>query len=148
MISEPSGTSIYKRAVFCSYGSGILFAAAWWIFIDGCVWARHNDDPQQVIFAFYIPGFLSTLALFMMNVINWSEIKQNSSFGEGVNPRVKAWLFVAFLMSFSCIVGAVFILIDKFKGGKWPGIALVLQNVLILASSLLLWFGRGAGSSD
>ena len=56
------------------YASGFLFALGWWIFIDGAVFnAVHSAHPsvpgrqpfQTLAFEDWIPGILSTLALFM-----------------------------------------------------------------------------------
>lgn len=66
---------------------------------------------------------------------------------------VKVWLFTGFVLGFSALIASVWLMISEFtqdlspsdtpkEGGSWPGIVLLLQNALILVSSLLYKFGR------
>lgn len=66
---------------------------------------------------------------------------------------VKVWLFTGFVLGFSALIASIWLMISEFtqetenKQESWPGIALLLQNVLILMSSLLYKFGRSDEAS-
>jgi len=59
---------------------------------------------------------------------------------------VRAWLFVCFALAFGVIAGSIYICVDSYEneqGSKlWPGISLVLQNVIIFLSSVTFLFAR------
>ena len=63
---------------------------------------------------------------------------------------VKVWLFTGFVLGFSALIASIWLMVSEFTqdvdpkqdSDSWPGIALLLQNVLILMSSLLYKFGR------
>lgn len=57
-----------SRTLITAAVAGVLFASAWWIFIDAFAYARKNDDPQPFLFTFLLPGALSTLGLLMYAV--------------------------------------------------------------------------------
>jgi hypothetical protein len=58
----------------------------------------------------------------------------------------KLWLFTGFVIGFAAIIAAIWIMVEEFTvataGNVWPGVALLLQNVFILLSSLIYKFGR------
>ena len=61
--------------------------------------------------------------------------------------RARVWLFVSYLVSFSALVGSVWMLVADYadKPYPWPGIAGVLQCAFILAAGLFMWATRGGG---
>lgn len=79
-------------------------------------------------------------------------LQNGDSFESGYENRIRVWLFIGFVLGFSSIIAATWIMIADFtiideKASKWPGIALLLQNVFIFFSSLLYKFGRQSGDT-
>ena len=99
--------------------------------------------------AFWIPGILQTIGLLMVNVINWGMLTEESFMGDdgGVASKVKAWVFVSFVFSFSGLIGAVWILVQEVqRGGEVePATRGLLQNLFIFGSSLLFRIVRTSG---
>lgn len=60
----------------------------------------------------------------------------------------KLWLFVGFVLGFASLIASVWIVIADLKDSMTTGgIQFLLQNIFILASSLLYKFGRRDNSS-
>jgi hypothetical protein len=55
---------------------------------------------------------------------------------------VKVWLFTGFVLGFAAMIAAVWLMVEEFHEKPEPGIALLLQNIMILLASLLYKFGR------
>lgn len=77
-------------------------------------------------------------------------LQNGDSFESGYENRIRVWLFVGFVLGFSSIIAATWIMIADFtiideKASRWPGVALLLQNLFIFFSSLLYKFGRQSG---
>jgi len=134
-----------------SYLSGVLFAIAWWLWIDGHAFSNTFERPDThsaVTFGHYVPGIVSTLALVMVNVVSWKDLGGfNWGFSEdAVQTRVRVWLFLSLVIAFGGIIGAIWSAVEHWfnmnpkPDHEWPGIALILQNVLIFVSSMLYRF--------
>lgn len=67
----------------------------------------------------------------------------------GETCRARVWLFVSYIVSFSSIVGAVWMLVADYANTSypWPGAAAVLQCALILVSGIILWLTRSRESN-
>jgi len=135
--------------------AGLLFGAAWWMWIDAHVhtmaYLKHNnkDDPTpSILFYYYLPGIFSTLGLIMANIVNLESLNSYTIFwDESIEAKVKVWLFVAFSISFGAIAAAIYIMVQIYlpphnSGSQWPGIALTVQNLLLLISSFVLFWSR------
>ena len=62
----------------------------------------------------WLPGILQTLALFMVNVINWSALTEDAFMDEGRGAKVaKCWIFTSFVFAFSGLIGAIWILVAE-----------------------------------
>lgn len=64
----------------------------------------------------------------------------------------RIWLFVGFVLGFSSIIAATWILFAAYLlpesvRALYPGIALFLQNLFIICGSLIYKFGRNEDSS-
>lgn len=75
-----------------------------------------------------MPGLLQTLSLVMVNVLNWGLLSEDSSFDmDNSAALAKCWVFGAFVVAFSGIIGAVWILIDESSKEDdvpmWPAVA-------------------------
>ena len=61
--------------------------------------------------------------------------------------RARAWLFVSYVVSFSSVVGAVWVLLGDYALNPdvlnvWPGVAGLFQVTLILGAALLFFVSR------
>jgi hypothetical protein len=84
----------------------------------------------------------------MINAVNWSDL-----YGLGFSSvdseltRVRVWLFVSFVIAFGGIIAAVWIACANWFVNEqaplthWPGVALILQNVLIFVRYFSFLFG-------
>lgn len=117
------------------------FFSGWWIIID--VGARYTANEFHG--AFYTFGIFGTLSFIIVNSISNSQLRDDGY--DSMNPRAaKACLLVGFILGFSALTGSVWILISEYASGKYatayPGIALLMQNILIFLGSLTFKFGR------
>merc|ERR1712046_97062 len=94
--------------------------------------------------AHYIPGIMSTIALFMLNLIHWEAVSESYSLMEdGGGAIAKCWVFSAFCLSFGGLIGGIWILVDEMNHPDWEAGSVsvtvrgLLQNLMIFASSLL-----------
>lgn len=119
--------------------SGLLFFAGWWFLIDAM-----SVDPHQITTGQVFVGIFGTISFFMVNAVKNSHINENSD--ESGARIAKIWLLIGFIMGFASVMAAVWIMIEDYINNKdknnWPGVALLLQNVLILVGSLVYKFGR------
>lgn len=105
--------------------------------------ARYKQDEFHG--AFYIFGVFGTLSFIIVNSISNSQLRDDGY--DSVNPRAaKACLLVGFILGFSALTGSVWILISEYASNKYtnayPGVALLIQNILIFLGSLTFKFGR------
>lgn len=117
------------------------FFSGWWIIID--VGARYKAEEFHG--ALYLFGIFGTLSFIIVNSISNSQLVEDGY--ASVNPRAaKGCLLVGFILGFSALTGSVWILISEYASGKipnpYPGVALLLQNILIFLGSLTFKFGR------
>lgn len=117
------------------------FFTGWWIIID--VGARYSSEDFHG--AFYMFGIFGTLSFIIVNSISNSQLREDGF--DSVNPRAaKGCLLIGFILGFSALTGSVWILISEYGSGKYsrsyPGVALLIQNVLIFLGSLTFKFGR------
>ncbi|KAH7679222.1 putative membrane protein [Dioscorea alata] len=119
--------------------AGAVFGAGWWFWVDAVV-----CSSVQVSFLHYLPGIFATLAALMFNCVNKDDISYDySPYGES-EWRIKLWLFLAYVISFVSLAGAVGLLVQdalvKEEGpSAWTGVAGVLQCVFVLISGLIYW---------
>jgi len=145
----------------CGYIAGLMFGVGWFLWIDAHVYlqdyVKHQnplDETPKIVFYYYIPGLVATLGLIMTNVINLETLNPYSwVFDENIGARVRIWLFFSFFVSFCGLVAAIWMMAAIFmppanRGDQWPGIAMCIQNVLILLSSLLLLWTRSERSGE
>lgn len=90
-------------------------------------------------------GIFGTLSFIIVNSISNSQLREDGF--DSVNPRAaKGCLLIGFILGFSALTGSVWILISEYGSGKYeqsyPGVALLIQNVLIFLGSLTFKFGR------
>eukprot|EP01117_Protostelium_nocturnum_P016125 TRINITY_DN6325_c0_g1_i1.p1 TRINITY_DN6325_c0_g1~~TRINITY_DN6325_c0_g1_i1.p1 ORF type:complete len:162 (+),score=45.35 TRINITY_DN6325_c0_g1_i1:145-630(+) len=130
--------------------AGILFAVAWWVWIDSHVYVTSSfylstETPisHTITFVHYIPGLVATLGLIMTNLVSLENVNPTSwMFDPEISSKIRFWLFASFIVSFAAVGGAMWILAAQFlpahnNGSQYPGIALAVQTVLIFASSVI-----------
>lgn len=130
-----------KRNVIASMLAGILFFSGWWIIFD--VAARYSSDDFHG--GFYLLGISGTISFIIVNSISNSQLTEDGY--DSVNPRAaKGCLLLGFIFGFTALLGSVWILIGEYGSSKYPnpypGVALMIQNLLIFFGSLTFKFGR------
>lgn len=136
-------TFTFWRNIIVAIISGSIFMLAWWIFIDACVIypTVMKDKPVAVA-----PGILSTIGLICVQLTPY----KRSFYGYYIREHqcslntLRTILFIAFMLSFSALSWAMYIWIIHFLFNKempqWPGIAIFIQNLLILTSNMIYKF--------
>lgn len=76
-----------------------------------------------------VPGLLQTLSLVMVNILNWGMLSDESAFdGDNSAAMAKCWVFTAFVVAFSGVIGSVWIMVNENNlptgdGSMWPAVA-------------------------
>jgi hypothetical protein len=83
----------------------------------------------------------------MINTVSNEQINNDYYSESRCTPSVaRLWLLTGFTLSFISVISSIWILFEFYvipnKPHKYPGIALLLQNLLIFGSALLLKYGR------
>jgi len=144
-----------KPSTVLAYLSGALFSLGWWLWIDATVYANcdcpdnHTPDNVKVLGTHYIPGIVSTIALIMINIVSWNDLNGDFMFGDGVSTKAKVWLFVSFIIAFGALIAGCWIGVTRWfistnpkPDSVWPGVAIILQNILIFVSATLYRFAK------
>eukprot|EP01111_Echinosteliopsis_oligospora_P009094 TRINITY_DN2604_c0_g1_i1.p1 TRINITY_DN2604_c0_g1~~TRINITY_DN2604_c0_g1_i1.p1 ORF type:complete len:150 (-),score=34.56 TRINITY_DN2604_c0_g1_i1:100-549(-) len=134
---------IPKSAV--SVFAGILFGIGWIMLIDAHVYQSSVGLSPKIQAWFYAPGIVATVALFMSNIVNLEAMNPYSWIAEeGVTARVRAWLFLAFVLSFGSVAASIWIMVALFSPPEtqWPGVAMILQSIFIFVSSLCFMYSK------
>eukprot|EP01120_Amphizonella_sp_Union-15-10_P009054 TRINITY_DN3355_c0_g1_i2.p1 TRINITY_DN3355_c0_g1~~TRINITY_DN3355_c0_g1_i2.p1 ORF type:complete len:154 (-),score=17.94 TRINITY_DN3355_c0_g1_i2:76-537(-) len=136
------------RETIMSYLSGITFAVGWWLWIDANALHAVEKDEVSITFWHWVPGIIATIALFMINAVSWTDL-QGFGFGsldDDVQKRARLWLFFSFAIAFGCVTASIWIAIVHWfqieGSNSWPGIAIILQTLLILGSAVFYRFSR------
>lgn len=114
---------------------GFLFAAAWWMFVDGM--AAANGGPGYL----YAPGILTTIGFFLLSNLPSSMFRKNE-WGEETEWWLKAILLLAVVAEFSGIVGAIWLFAAKESDrvgsvNTWRGVSSIVQSVVITIASYM-----------
>lgn len=123
--------------------SGLLFAAGWWIFIDGSAY-RDVKYGGAGPFVFYLPGILATIGLFILNNLD-KKLFQEGGWGEETETWEKILIVLAVMLHLAALIACIWIYIDKKEHRqiwerKWQGISSIIQTFLIVISSCLWRF--------
>lgn len=106
--------------------------------------ARYTREDFNAIF--YIFGVFGTISFIIVNSISNSHLRDDGGFDGSSAKAAKAFLLVGFILGFTALTASVWILISEYATGKYgatyPGVALLIQNILIFLSSLTFKFGR------
>lgn len=124
-----------------------------------------TDEKHQITTGQVFIGVFGTLSFFMVNTVKNShvslhkilslknrnkfmilpQISEDNSSEPGAR-FAKIWLLIGFVMAFASIIASIWVMIDDFinnpKKDTGRGVALLMQNVLILFANLTYKFGR------
>jgi len=142
--------------------AGMVFGIGWWCFISAHIVQAHGDGTQPfvppVLGWYYIPGIVASFALVMTNIVDVKSLNGNSFMAiasPGVAVRIRAWLFLSFALHFGSMIAGCWIMAATFLPPmapadyhSWPGIALLLQTVLIFISSMIMLWTKSSDSAE
>ena len=92
--------------------SGILFAAGWWIFIDGVALASSKGESTAQFFI-YLPGLLATLGLFLMNNLPNDLFHTDSWGSEEIEWWHKALVVLSVMLKLASMIMSVWVYFGK-----------------------------------
>jgi len=128
-----------RRNAVVTIISSFLFTVGWWLVLDS------SATDNQLTFGHYVCGLLGTISFIMVNAVSNDVLQGGAAYDGGClgESGAKIWLFLGFVIGFAAVIASVWVLIvdlkDKIAIG---GIQFLLQNIFILAASLLYKFGR------
>ncbi|BHF59975.1 Vacuolar protein sorting-associated protein 68 [Sparganum proliferum] len=86
-------------------------------------------------------GSVATVGFLLLNIIP----RQSLVEVDDVNACLKTYLFFAMLVNFASLIAACWVLFGTYVTGAitpvYPGVAILLQTLLIVSSSFLYRFG-------
>lgn len=136
-------STLPRRTILATVIAALLFFSGWWIIIDTA-----SVYPKSFNFSYYICGILATISFIIVNGISNDLLHSPSAFTGGVlSPgAVKVFLFAGFVLGFTSIIAAIWIMIAEFavndaQTDKYPGYALLMHNIFIFLSTLIYKFG-------
>ena len=118
---------------------GLLFAAGWWMFIDGIAYADTQPNTGAGPGYLYVPGILTTIGFFLMSNLPY-EMFHKDGWGDETTWWQKAILVLAVMCEFAGIIVGVWLYIerksDRVQGWQqWRGVSSIVQGVLITIAS-------------
>jgi hypothetical protein len=121
---------ISVRVALVGFFSGILFALAWVIFIDG-----QTTSSDGFIATNIIPCLLCTLATILINIVNVSQVSSNTT--------AQIWLFIWYTVQTICIGWSIYIIVVVYTPeDNYGGITVFLQTITMTMAGLLFFLGR------
>ncbi|RDW70335.1 UPF0220-domain-containing protein [Coleophoma crateriformis] len=134
------------------YGSGALFSLAFFILLDAAVWSKSalNGSTVHINFTDWLPLIFSSLGMLIINSIEKTRLSADSfSYsGSGVAWKARVVLFLGFASLAGGMAGGVTVLVLKYivTETSWPttwmGIANVVANAGVMASTVVLWISQ------
>ncbi|ORX82380.1 hypothetical protein BCR32DRAFT_292692 [Anaeromyces robustus] len=135
-----------KKSTFWCYASGMLFGAAWWLFIDTYIWDKNknqfNGDMNSIIS--FISGILGTVGFLFVNIIPRSSMTSDE-YGKELSAFRRFAMLIAFSVTFSSLISAFWIFFAKYSCEKytlWAGFTIVIQAILLFISTYIFRFMR------
>lgn len=106
-----------------------------------------------VTFGHYVPGLVSSLGLVMVNAVQWRDLGGMSwGWEDAVQTRSRLWLFFSLIVCFGGIIAALWAGTVHWFQQKpttdWPGLALILQNIIIFLAAMLYRFAKPFDEND
>ena len=120
------------RAIIIGIISGMLIGGGWWAFFDGVVYA-----PDAFPWIHILPPTGSTIAFICINLVTLQQMKEIA--------LARVWTFVFLTIGCVSIGGAMWITAVEYPpdiSSNWPGVAIILQTIMLLFASILFFIGR------
>ncbi|KAI9318479.1 hypothetical protein BX666DRAFT_1855045 [Dichotomocladium elegans] len=141
-----------KGRQFGVYLSGMLFAVAWWLFIDAVTFScKLSDRTVYIGFEDWAPGIITTLGMITICLIDKEALR--GSYGDGPSPVARLFLFLGFTMLAGGFAGSVSVLVVKYEAEDlglaqtYAGYGIVAQCTLIMISTAILWVSQSTEES-
>jgi len=131
-----------------SVSAGCLCAAGWYVFFGaGLELSKQTNTTQGMRDgSYWAPGILSTLALIMLNVIDWEVITDDGGLGGSPNMKAKIWVTFSFIIAFCALGGSIWVFIQDVTSQDdfWKGsaVAVLIQNLCLFVANFLFRFVR------
>lgn len=130
--------------------AGALFAIAFFILADGCVSAKRSTMSYN--FLMWLPAIIGLSGSFVLLFIRPRSLLSPDEYEEYDDSiaRTKILFFLASLLFFASICVAIWKMIDPYSnsGADWPGVAILLNALLLVLMNIVLFFARLSGSHD
>ncbi|CAG8641299.1 11470_t:CDS:2 [Funneliformis mosseae] len=135
------------------YLSGGLFAIGWWAFIDALVYSNHNQGSSfKVSVEEVMSGVVTTVGMLLVALIDKSILSDELYiYTQRTLWKARLLLFLGFTLVASGLIGSVTVFVIKYMNLHESSrgyndiqfeIAVVVQNVCIMMSSLILLIGQ------
>uniref|UniRef100_A0A7S0M8T9 Transmembrane protein n=1 Tax=Cryptomonas curvata TaxID=233186 RepID=A0A7S0M8T9_9CRYP len=104
------------------------------------------EPPSGKIGIVALPGLIALVSLFMVNTVELPDLGEDSRASSLGKLFLKSWLFIGFVLAFCAVAAAIAIFVVIFAQNPLahnePGVAAIIQVILILISATLLWRAR------
>mmetsp|Transcript_9746 Transcript_9746/g.15670 ORF Transcript_9746/g.15670 Transcript_9746/m.15670 type:complete len:146 (-) Transcript_9746:368-805(-) len=132
--------------------SGILFGAAWWMFIDGCSHSNDVGGVNTVEFLDSLPMTGATIFFILLISFQWDRLDAEDFEYSGCS-NVAAWaricLFFDIMIGFGSCIGSGLLLTTRWmKDDRQPyfGVMQLIGTILIFVSAVIWRVGRNAAA--
>ena len=118
---------------------GLLFAAGWWMFIDGIAYADTQPGEGAGPGYLYAPGLLATIGFFLMSNLPYNMFHKDG-WGDETTWWQKAILVLSVMMEFAGIIVGAWLYAERKNDRnavykQWRGVSAIIQSVLITIAS-------------
>eukprot|EP00123_Amoebidium_parasiticum_P010357 comp20053_c0_seq1/m.24643 comp20053_c0_seq1/g.24643 ORF comp20053_c0_seq1/g.24643 comp20053_c0_seq1/m.24643 type:complete len:151 (-) comp20053_c0_seq1:409-861(-) len=139
------------RSVLKGVAAGTLFSVGWWLWVDAYVFTRTVIDPPELhgtkLDIGWLSGVISTLGLVLVNLVPHELLSGGGM--EASEEKARIFFIFSLMTTFGGLTAAVIIMTQNYvdMGVDYLAAAIIVQNVLILLSSLLLRINFGESST-
>lgn len=113
--------------------AGTLVACGWWIFLDGILQSQDAFPALHLI-----PGLILSGAIVFLNFVDINTINRPD-----IGMQVKVWIFLWLTIACLGIAQSIYITATEYPPDEnWPGVAIILQTLLMFMGGLLFFVGR------
>ncbi|CCD12386.1 hypothetical protein, unlikely [Trypanosoma congolense IL3000] len=123
------------------FAAGALFSVSLFVFADGLIMAKRTNLPYN--FLMWLPLILMFCGMFILCYVDVRTISSRYELLDDSSAvRDKAFFFTSVLFMLSGFAVSLWKAIDPYanNGDLWPGASLVIQSILLMASSALIFF--------
>ncbi len=140
--------------------AGSCFSLSWFLFADGLAKANEiTDASKHFTFVMWLPGLLCMIMIALMALVDISALQgasddSNMMMGgytdESTNQKARVLFFVAATFGLAGMSVAIWKMADTYNSSddSWPGVALLLQVIVMMATCAFLVGARTKKTSD